>query len=156
MIEIYLCFGSVHERLNKILNNKLGQPFKILKTANGKPYIEGTPLHFSLSHSGERGIIALSDKPIGVDLEIFKYKLRKSVIKRFSAREQTEIADERDFLRHWTVREAYVKLHGLTLAETWKHIEFFGGKLYFDGQLQWVKIRHYSFSFGVAAVCCEE
>lgn len=156
MIELYLCRNDVHERLNGILNNKLAQPFEILKTENGKPYINGYPLHFSISHSGDRGIIAISDKPIGVDIEIFKDKLRKSVIERFSAREQAEIADERDFLKHWTAREAYVKLYGLTIAEMWKRIEFLNGKLYLDGQLTSVKIRHYNLPFGVAATCTEE
>lgn len=156
MIELYLCRGDVHERLNGILSNKLAQPFEILKTENGKPYVAGNPLHFSLSHSGDRGIVAISDKPIGVDIEIFKGKLRKSVLERFSAREQAEIANERDFLIHWTAREAYVKLYGRTIAKMLNRVEFFGGKLYLDGQLQSVKIRHYYFSFGVAAVCTEE
>lgn len=156
MIGVYLCRDNVHERLNGILGDKLSQPFEILKTENGKPYVEGNPLHFSLSHSGGRGIIALSDTPIGVDFEIFKDKPRTSVINRFSAREQAEIANERDFLKHWTAREAYVKLYGLKIAETWKRIEFFSGKLYLDGQLESVKLRYYCFAFGIAAVCCEE
>lgn len=156
MIELYFCKSDVHERLNGILSNKLAQPFEILKTENGKPYLEGIPLHFSLSHSADRGLITISDKPIGVDIEIFKDKLRKSVIERFSAREQSEIANERDFLIHWTAREAYVKLYGLTIAKMLNRVEFFGGKLYLNGQLQSVKIRHYYFSFGVAAVCTEE
>ena len=155
MRELYICADNVHERLNEILNNKLALPFEILKTDNGKPYIEGNPLHFSISHSGDRGLIAISDKPIGVDIEIFKDKLRKSVIERFSAREQAEIADERDFLIHWTAREAYIKLYGLTIAKMWKRVEFFGGNIYVDGQLSSVKIRHYYFTFGIAAICTE-
>lgn len=155
MIELYLCNKDVHERLNGILNKKLAQPFEILKTENGKPYIEGNPLHFSISHSGDRSLIAISDKPVGVDIEIFRDKLRKSVIELFSAREQAEIACERDFLIHWTSREAYVKLYGLTIAKMWKRIEFFGGNIYIDGQIKQVTLRHYDFTFGVAAVCTE-
>lgn len=156
MIEIYLCRNDVHERLNGILSQKLAQQFNILKTESGKPYIEGNPLHFSLSHSDDKGIIAISDKPVGADIEIFKDRLRKSVIERFSAREQAEIAGERDFLKHWTAREAYVKLYGLTIAELWKRVEFLDGKLYLDGQALSVKIRHYNLTHGVAAVCTEE
>ena len=156
MIELYLCKDDVHERLNGILNKKLAQPFEILKTENGKPYIEGNPLYFSLSHSCDRGLVAISDKPVGVDIEIFKDKLRKSVIERFSAREQAEIENERDFLIHWTAREAYVKLYGLTIAKMWKRVEFFGGNIYIDGQIKQVKLRHCYFTFGVAATCTEE
>lgn len=156
MIEIYFCQNDIHERLNDILTQKLAQPFNILETENGKPYIEGNPLHFSLSHSGDIGIIAISDKPVGVDAEIFKDRLRKSIIERFSVREQSEIANEQDFLKHWTAREAYVKLYGLTIAEMWKRVEFFGEKLYLDGQVLSVRIRHYNLPCGVAAVCTEE
>lgn len=155
MIEIYLCGKDLHSRLDKILKRKLTAPFVILRTANGKPYVEGNPLHFSLSHSGEKGIIALSDRAIGVDLEIFQHRLRESVIERFTARERAEIASERDFLIHWTAREAYVKLYGLTLAESWTRIEFFDGKVYLDGEAQRVKVQHYNFDFGIAAICFE-
>lgn len=156
MIEIYACINDVHEKLNGILAKKLDGPFKILKTGNGKPFIEGNPVHFSLSHSGEKGIIAVSDKPVGIDLEIFRDRIRNNIIKRFSEREQAEILDERDFLAHWTAREAYVKLYGHTLAKTWRRIEFFGGKIYFDGQPQNIKLCHYYFPFGVTAICSEE
>lgn len=156
MIEIFLCRDDVHENLYKLLEAKLSAPFEILRTENGKPYIEGNHVHFSLSHSGRRGIIAVSDKPVGIDLEIYKDSPHNSVIERFSEREQAEIADERDFLRHWTAREAYVKLYGLTIAETWKHVEFLDGKLYLDGQLQKVTVRTYDFGFSVGALCFED
>lgn len=156
MIEIFLCRDDVHERLNDLLEERLSAPFEILKTENGKPYIGGNPLYFSLSHSGTRGIIAISDKPIGVDLEVYSESMRLSVFERFSECEQAEIADGRDFLKHWTAREAYVKTYGLTIAETWKRIEFLDGKLYFDGIRQNVIIRTYDFGFGVGAVCFED
>ena len=156
MIEIFICTENAHERLNKLFEAKLLSPFEILRTENGKPYIERNPIYFSLSHSGNRGIIALSDKPVGIDLELYNESLRHSVLDRFSDREKSEIADGRDFLKHWTAREAYVKLYGFTIAEMWKRVEFFGGKLYLDGQIQKVKIRTYDFGFGVGAVCFEE
>lgn len=156
MMEVYLCRQDVHEKLNEILNRKLSQPFEILKTENGKPYIEGNPLYFSLSHSGNCGVIAIADRPVGADIEIFADRLRISVIERFSEREQAEIADERDFLKHWTAREAYIKLYGYTIAELWRRVEFLGEKLYLDGKQLNVKIRHYNLPCGVAAVCTEE
>ena len=125
MTEIFLCRDNVHDSLNKLLKAKLTEPFEILKTENGKPYIEGNPVHFSISHSGNMGIIAISDKPVGIDIEVYSDCMRYSVLERFSEREQAEIADGCDFLRHWTVREAFVKLYGLTIAKMWKRIEFF-------------------------------
>ena len=156
MTEIYLCDGDVHERLDGILKSKLKSPFEIRKTPLGKPYIGGNPFYFSLSHSSDRSIIAISDKPCGVDLEVFRGRLRESILKTFTERERAEIASEREFLLHWTVREAYVKLYGLSVFKLLRRLEFYGGKLYLDGQLQPVKFRTYDFQFGVAATCLEE
>ena len=36
----------------------------LARTENGKPYIDGNPLYFSLSHSGKHGVIAVCDKPV--------------------------------------------------------------------------------------------
>lgn len=155
MIEIYLGDNNPREKLEKILKERLGN-YEISVTENGKPYIEGNPLFFSYSHSGERGLTAIADRAVGADLEICRGRIRESVLKRFSERERAEIAVERDFLLHWTAREAYVKLYGLTLADMWKRIEFFGGKIYIDGKKQPVEVRGYEFWFGVGAVCCEE
>ena len=157
MIEIYSTFtDSCNDRLKKVLSRHIAAPFEILCTKNGKPYISGNPVYFSLSHSGQKAVFAVCDKPVGIDIEIYKARDRKSVISRFTEREQTEITNERDFLKHWTAREAYIKLYGLTLAETLKRIEFFGGILHVDGQPQSVKIRHYDFGYGIAAICTEK
>ena len=154
MTELYfLSAEGVHDSLHKLLSSRLGAEIKIEKTANGKPYISGNPAYFSLSHSEDRAAIALSDTPVGVDLEVFRGRERKSVISRFSEREQTEISSERDFLKHWTAREAFIKLNDCSLAHMLGRMEFFGGEIYLDGQRQSVKIRHYYLDYGVAAVC---
>lgn len=139
--------------LDGFLRARTGGECKILRTKNGKPYINA-PLFFSLAHSGRRAVIAVCDKPVGVDLELYKKKSRYAVSSRFSLRERGEIKSERDFLKHWTVREAFVKAIGGTLFSYLKGLEFFGGDLYLDGRKQDVKIRFYYFSFGVAALCC--
>lgn len=157
MIEIYcVSAAQAYERLYDLLSRHIPAPFEILRSPNGKPYVKGNPVHFSLSHSGDRGIIALSSSPVGIDLEIFKHKSRQSVYSRFTERERGEISGEKDFLRHWTAREAYIKFLGLTVAEMWKRIEFFGGNILLDGEIQKIKLRFYDFYYGVAAVCVQE
>ena len=43
---------------------------KILLTEYGKPYIGGAKdFHFSISHSGHLVVIAVSDSPVGIDIE---------------------------------------------------------------------------------------
>ena len=155
MIEIYLCGENVRERLKDLLDSKL-KSYEILKTESGKPYLKGDPLCFSYSHSGDKGLIAISENPVGADLEIYKNRTFEAIITRFTERERGEIAREEDFLRHWTAREAYVKLFGLTLAETLKRIEFFDGKIFIDGLPTRTRVRHYRFDCGIGAICTEE
>lgn len=154
MREIYLTKNR-ENILAEVLKDRTGTEYEILRTENGKPYINA-PLCFSLSHSGKRAVVALCNKPVGVDLELYKKRVRASVISRFSDRERAEIKNERDFLIHWTAREAYVKAVGGALYSHLKSLEFYGGDLYFDGQKQAVKLYHYYFSFGVATLCCTD
>ena len=37
--------------------------FQVLTEENGKPYLQGLPVHFSLSHSGEFVLCAISEYP---------------------------------------------------------------------------------------------
>ncbi len=103
-----------------------------LKTGeNGKLYLDedGAPW-FSLSHSGSYAVIALSrEHRIGVDIEKVSGG-RYSLSERFFAPEETRWLKEkargdaressRLFCRLWTMKEAYTKAWGTTLAENLK------------------------------------
>lgn len=46
---------------------------EIARTENGKPYFRNWPdLYFNLSHSGQWAMCALSDAPVGVDIEVVR------------------------------------------------------------------------------------
>ena len=136
MLEIFLTENnSVYEKLEILLTQRLGAKFEIMRTANSKPYIEGTPLHLSLSHSGSSALIAISDKPVGVDAEIIKERKYSSVLSRFTERERKEINNDiTAFYENWTIKEAYIKLSGGTLAKDLKRLEYFGRSLFCDGE----------------------
>lgn len=76
-------------------------------------------MDFSLSHSGKYAVLAVSNKPVGIDVERQK-KNRLLVAKRcFHENEYADIMalpDEgsrnRRFLEYWTMKEAYVKRMG--------------------------------------------
>ena len=138
---------TVHQRLDEILFELFGFAPHISRNENGKPYIEGNPLYFSISHSGEHGVIAISEKPVGVDLEIFS---------RFCKEEQLEITSEKDFLLHWTVREAFIKMRGSSLAKDLKNTAYYGGNLYFEGNLQNCCLHQHTLPFGVVTVCIDK
>lgn len=83
----------------------------------GKPYADGLDIHFSLSHSGNLAVCAISDKPVGIDAERYR-EINLNVAKRcFTQSEQRYVASEQEkstqrFFEIWTKKEAYVKLLG--------------------------------------------
>ncbi|MDI3419362.1 4'-phosphopantetheinyl transferase family protein [Streptomyces luteolus] len=92
---------------------------------HGRPALPGTPVHFSLSHSGEYALIGLADRPVGVDLEALA---DDAVIDDLSAslhpREHTELSAlppgpsrTAAFARCWTRKEACLKGTGEGLTE---------------------------------------
>lgn len=83
---------------------------------HGKPYVDG--LEFNLSHSGSLVICAVSDKPVGCDVEIFR-KAPKGVAERYFSESEKEYlnqfcGEDYDiaFFRLWTMKESYVKMTG--------------------------------------------
>ncbi len=84
-----------------------GKEPQIAFDVGGKPYFENLPLYFSNSHSGTRVAIAVSDRPVGVDIER-KRDVRKGLSERFF----TEKEQKCDFFEIWTKKEAYGKCKG--------------------------------------------
>lgn len=125
----------------------------ICKSIHGKPYIPGDKICFNLSHSKGLTALAAGKKgSVGFDCESLSGKARPAVLSRFTERERQEIGGTQDFYAHWTARESYVKYLGGSLAALWRHIEFFGGKLYVDGAETGVRVTQfdrggYAFSF---------
>ena len=127
-----ILYRTKNERIYEKLALLLPENSEIKRTENGKPYTDG--MHFSITHSGDTALIAISDLPIGIDAEIKRQRNFSSIIKRFTAREQAEIGTSTiEFLRHWVVKEAYIKLIGGTLAHDLNRLEYFKGVLFYDG-----------------------
>lgn len=85
--------------------------------SKGKPYTESAPVHFSISHSKNIAVCAISDKPVGIDIEYIR-DVNLNVAKRQFAPdeiryvfEKWELTKQR-FFEIWTRKEAYVKLIG--------------------------------------------
>ena len=85
---------------------------EIKKTQNGKPYFPTSPdIHFSLSHSKTHVLCAISDEPIGADIESPR-TLRQQVINYYASDEELAEFDPLDL---WVLKESYIKLLGGTL-----------------------------------------
>lgn len=89
----------------------------------GKPYLPGRPdVRFSLSHSGELVLCALSDGEIGCDVERPR-PFDPALVRRFFHESEQrwlfslpEGEQSAAFLRLWTLKESYLKALGLGLA----------------------------------------
>ena len=91
----------------------------------GAPYIEGGP-HFSISHC-KRGIaVAVSEKPIGIDIESIRSFKPELMRKTMNEDEQLRITSsaipEVEFIRFWTQKEALLKLQGTGIISDLHHV----------------------------------
>ena len=156
MISLYFCPENERRKvLCKLLEERLGYIPEIARAPGGKPYIPGNGAYFSLSHSGGICAIALSDAPVGVDTEAFRGKDRARVLASFPLEERAEIAYERDFLMHWTAREAYVKLVGGSIWGYVGRLHFINGQLFLDGKKAAVQTAFRITESAVTAICAE-
>lgn len=85
---------------------------------NGKPYLKDFPnVHFNISHSGKYAVCAVSDTPIGVDIQKIYGGYTPALFSRVCT--ESEIAQiehspdpSAEFIRLWTQKEAVVKMYG--------------------------------------------
>ncbi|MCL2354188.1 MAG: 4'-phosphopantetheinyl transferase superfamily protein [Defluviitaleaceae bacterium] len=94
------------------------EEIEILKGKWGKPYVEGLPTHFNISHSGDYVVCAFSQQEVGVDIEQIQ-EVDLNIAKRyFTQREyedllaQTESQRLEYFFSLWTLKESYMKWSG--------------------------------------------
>lgn len=96
---------------------------------HGKPSLVGVPdVHFSLSHCRQAVVCAVSDRPVGIDVEglgRFKPALARHVLCPDEYR-RVVTADNPDllFTRFWTQKEAIVKLTGRGIDDDLKNLLF--------------------------------
>lgn len=90
---------------------------------NGKPYYLNSPnVHISLSHSGDYAAAVVSDKPIGIDIQVLK-SVNKNLVKKVCTCDELDFvmsSCSKEFFRLWTVKEAYSKCTGIKLQDVLK------------------------------------
>lgn len=94
----------------------------------GKPELAGQQnIHFSISHSGCWIVCALSDFPIGVDIEEINPRNMDVADRFFSAEENKFLSAKSEseqlsyFYKIWTLKESYIKMIGKGLREPLKN-----------------------------------
>ncbi|MFE5731747.1 4'-phosphopantetheinyl transferase family protein [Streptomyces sp. NPDC056528] len=101
----------------------LRQPCADCGGPHGKPYLRGHDAHFSLSHSGDRVLVAVAPVPVGVDVEAIPADGPvRDLMSALHPRERTELealpVPDRPaaFARCWSRKEAALKVSGVGLA----------------------------------------
>ena len=102
---------------------------KVVVDENGKPYIPGNPIYFSISHSGTKAMVVFSDSEVGCDVQEMKKKAVSLADKYFTDAEKKEMDDSEDpvrtFYKLWTLKECYMKSSGKGLALGLKNIDVY-------------------------------
>ena len=111
-------------------------------TLIGKPYFPDLDIYFSISHSHGICAVAVSDHPVGVDVEIIKAAYSPHLIER-SLSEQEKTGFDSDFTRIWCRKEAVAKMTGKGITGYPRNIEtteykFTERQIEYDGQKYWV------------------
>lgn len=127
-----------------------GQPFP-----NGIPYKEKRRF-VSLSHSGTIAAAALSDRPVGLDVQTDEPVNAAALFRRLSHPDEAmgEENGGTDFLRWWTCKEAAVKLTGEGLSRPFSSFAILpgdaGGCFYTALDSHRVGLRSFPIGDGVA------
>ena len=98
----------------------------VCRTALGKPYLENSPWHISVSHTPRHVFCCMGKENVGIDAEETDRRAKPAYL---SETEQSRLAasadPQRDFLRLWVLKEAYAKCLGKGVGSYLKQTDFF-------------------------------
>lgn len=94
--------------------------------SNGKPYFKELPgIHFNLSHCHKGVACAISDMPVGIDIEEIQFD-EPVAARVFNADEYARIKEcaspAEKFTELWTTKESYLKLTGQGICMDLKNV----------------------------------
>ena len=103
------------------ITNRTGLPerkIRFTRGSFGKPYLKGSDLHFSLSHTRGAICAAFSDgEEIGIDVERRDRRISEAMYKRvLSEEERFHATSDTDFIRFWVQKEAFLKRLGIGIS----------------------------------------
>ncbi len=94
--------------------------------SNGKPYFkELSDIHFNMSHCPKGVACAVSDRPVGIDIEEIQFD-EPVAMRVFNADEYARIKEcatpAEKFTELWTMKESYLKLTGQGISMDLKNV----------------------------------
>lgn len=103
-----------------------GKPYFVEKDQEDREIVSN--IHFNLSHSDEMIACVLSRQPVGIDIEKVRRYNPKVADRILSDQEwnylQVSEQKDKDFIRFWTLKEAYGKYTGKGLGADLKMVQF--------------------------------
>ena len=118
----FACLKS-YLMLADLLNREFGVvDFSMETGEHGKPYIvDHKDIHFNISHCQRAVAVAVSDEPVGIDVESFRRFSNSLLDKTMNDSEKAEILasdnPEETFAAYWTRKEAVFKLVGTGITD---------------------------------------
>lgn len=118
--------GLLIEYIRELYNIKSN----IVMDKYGKIYFEDNTVNFNISHSGNFVVLAVSENPIGIDIQRIRADKHRVAEKNFLPAEcdfinegnnEAELMER--FCQVWTVKEAYLKKIGIGLRKPLKSFE---------------------------------
>lgn len=104
-----------------VLNRAVGETFPDIKTPvvwdydeYGKPYLTEYPeVYINISHSGDYAVCAVSDTPVGVDIQLMR-ECNLNIAKRYLTAEELEYVNgiKERFYDVWVRKESFSKAVG--------------------------------------------
>lgn len=102
--------------------------FKIIRNANGKPFIDGKNIYVGATHTDDLAIIAVDAENFGIDCEKSDRTIKNAekIAKRYFSENENAYAfanstneeeKRRRFLEIWVKKEAYVKFLGTGISD---------------------------------------
>lgn len=122
-----------------LLKRALGEYTKKTESLgeHGKPYIEGCPLKYSISHSGRYAFLATAETEVGCDVQEMLPKDFGKISKRFFTEGENALINGENgmFYRLWCIKESYIKMLGTGLSKPLGSFEvkIKNGAPYIDG-----------------------
>lgn len=127
-IETLFAHFVAKRELAKILDCDISE-VEFTYNENQKPLLKNDKnLFFNISHSGEYVAVAVSNMPVGVDIEKIR-PISESVINRVCSDSEKKYLEkssdtEKDFIKFWTLKESMVKASGNGISDNLKNHSF--------------------------------
>ncbi len=118
--------------LEKLLDETGAAAVEVVFTEQGKPFFKDREdLFFSISHTQGAVAAAVSDCPVGVDIECVRTVWKESLTARFLTQEEQRVFQE-DYTRAWCRKEAAAKITGAGIFMHPTEIDILSDKCVFE------------------------